>query len=63
MWSFETYHSIAVEAFLGNSVIFWDIIMYVCVCMYINIYIQNIYIYIYIYIHTYTYIYIYIKYV
>ena len=52
MWSSETHHSIAVEAFLGNSVNLLGH-HHVCVCMYINIYIYNIYIFIYTYIHIY----------
>ena len=61
MWSSETHHSIAVEAFLGNSVNLLGH-HHVCMCVHIYIYIY-IYIhttYIYLYIHTYTYIYIYI---
>ena len=64
MWSSETHHSIAVEAFLGNSVNLLGH-HHVCMCVHIYIYIY-IYIhttYIYLYIHTHIFIYIYIKYI
>lgn len=59
MWSFETYHSIAVEAFLGNSV---NLLGHhqVCMCVHVYKYIYTKYIYLYLYIHTHIHIYLYI---
>lgn len=53
MWSFETHHSIAVEAFLGSSV---NLLGHHHVCMCVHVY-KYMYLYIHTHIHIYLYIY------